>query len=83
MVDIVTDLLCEAAPYRNGLAHAGIAESGQYLAKKHVDLLRKLCDASGHKKVNVHLLGHSLGAGCAASKSKQYSLLFGSLGFIF
>ena len=84
VIDIITDLICEATPYRDGYAHAGMTESGKYLAEKHIDLLRKLRDESGRNQIKVHMLGHSLGAGCAASKYSQFSsvmkksLTFGS-----
>ncbi|KAL3937692.1 MAG: hypothetical protein SGARI_002021 [Bacillariaceae sp.] len=76
VLDIITDLICEATPYRDGYAHAGIAESGLYLAEKHIDLLKRLRDELGTSKIKVHMLGHSLGAGSAAiSKSPVDALI--------
>lgn len=66
ITDVVTDLLCDAVDYRSGKAHAGILQSGQYLAGKHQDLFKKLCELSGKKKLKVTLIGHSLGAGAAS-----------------
>jgi hypothetical protein len=66
ITDVVTDLLCDAVDYRGGKAHAGILQSGQYLAAKHQDLFKKLCELSGKKKLKVTLIGHSLGAGAAS-----------------
>ena len=34
------------------------AESGIYMAEKHIDLLKKLRDESGASKIKVHMLGH-------------------------
>jgi hypothetical protein len=68
VLDIITDLICEAVPYREGYAHAGMAKSGMYMAEKHIDLLKRLHDESGKSKIRVHMLRHSLGAGSAASK---------------
>lgn len=76
VLDIITDLICEAAPYRGGYAHAGMAESGIYLAEKHIDLLKRLRDESGRSRIKVHMLGHSLGAGSAGSKCSRRLLVF-------
>ncbi|KAL3921886.1 MAG: hypothetical protein SGILL_002508, partial [Bacillariaceae sp.] len=66
-MDLITDLICEEVQFKgNGVAHAGMAEGGQYLAEKHFDLLKRLHDESGTNRIKVHMLGHSLGAGCAA-----------------
>jgi hypothetical protein len=66
ITDVVTDLLCDAVDYRGGKAHAGILQSGQYLAAKHQNLFKKLCELSGKKELKVTLIGHSLGAGAAS-----------------
>jgi hypothetical protein len=66
ITDVITDLLCDADPYRGGLAHVGITQSGQYLANKHDALFRKLLELSGKKKIKLTLIGHSLGAGAAS-----------------
>ena len=66
ITDVITDLLCDAVDYRGGKAHAGILQSGQYLAAKHQNLFEKLCELSGKKKLKVTLIGHSLGAGAAS-----------------
>jgi hypothetical protein len=66
ITDVITDLLCDSDRYRGGFAHAGILESGQFLANKHEEMLRKLCEVSGKKKIKLTLIGHSLGAGAAS-----------------
>ncbi len=61
--DLLTDALLEDADYRGGKAHAGILRSGQYLVKKHKELLLSLLEKSNKKQVKLTLVGHSLGAG--------------------
>lgn len=64
--DALTDLLCEDVPYRGGKAHSGILEGGQHLVEKHKEMLLKLLESSGKRKVKLTCVGHSLGAGCAS-----------------
>ncbi len=67
LIDWFTDLLFDDVPYRGGSAHAGILQSGQYLAKKHEPLFRKLQEqVKGEKSIQITLIGHSLGAGAAS-----------------
>ena len=73
VVDVVTDLVCEAQPYRSGYAHAGIAESGQYIAEKHIDFLQTLLKESGKRKINMQMVGHSLGAGTASIAAIEWN----------
>ena len=68
ITDVITDLLCDAEPYRDGFAHSGIRDCGQWIAEKHGDLLEKLRILSKKKKIKLTLLGHSLGAGAATSR---------------
>ncbi|KAG7374533.1 lipase class 3 [Nitzschia inconspicua] len=65
ITDVITDLLCDAEPYRGGLAHSGILESGKWLVQEHTELLDKLRELTGKKKVRLTLVGHSLGAAAA------------------
>jgi hypothetical protein len=71
ITDVITDLLCDAEPYRYGYAHSGIRESGQWIANKHRDLLEKLRTLSKKKTIKLNLLGHSLGAGAATSRLRN------------
>ena len=57
ITDVITDLLMDATEYRNGYAHQGILESGQYLATKHDELFQNLCKVSGKKRINLTLVG--------------------------
>eukprot|EP00560_Eucampia_antarctica_P005578 CAMPEP_0197842646 /NCGR_PEP_ID=MMETSP1437-20131217/46856_1 /TAXON_ID=49252 ORGANISM="Eucampia antarctica, Strain CCMP1452" /NCGR_SAMPLE_ID=MMETSP1437 /ASSEMBLY_ACC=CAM_ASM_001096 /LENGTH=578 /DNA_ID=CAMNT_0043452549 /DNA_START=1 /DNA_END=1738 /DNA_ORIENTATION=- len=64
--DILSDGLLDAIDFRGGKAHAGIAQSGQYLVDKNIDLLQTLLRESKMDKIKLHLVGHSLGAGAAS-----------------
>jgi len=64
--DALTDAVMEAVDYRDGKAHAGIVESGKWLAREHADLFEQLKANSDKKKIKLTLIGHSLGAGAAA-----------------
>jgi len=64
--DAITDALMDAADYRGGKAHAGILDSGMWLAEKHADLFQELLKISNKSKIKLTLIGHSLGAGAAA-----------------
>ena len=66
ITDVITDLLADAVDYRGGKAHSGILQSGKFLAGKHSDTFREFLKASGKKKINMTLVGHSLGAGAAS-----------------
>jgi Lipase (class 3) len=68
ITDVITDLLCDTAPYKGGLAHSGILESGKWLVEEHSGLLDKLRELTNKKRVNLTLIGHSLGAAAATSK---------------
>jgi hypothetical protein len=67
ITDVITDLLCDASPYRGGLAHSGITESGKWLVEKHKDLLDKLRELTNKKRIKMTVVGHSLGAAAATS----------------
>ncbi len=66
ITDVITDLLADEVDYRGGKAHSGICKGGQYLAEKHMDTFQEFLKASGKKKINLTLVGHSLGAGAAS-----------------
>ena len=67
ITDVITDLICDATVYREGFAHSGIRDSGQWIANEHSDLFEKLRVLANKKKIKLTLLGHSLGAGAASS----------------
>ncbi|KAG7347293.1 lipase class 3 [Nitzschia inconspicua] len=71
--DVVSDALLEASPYRDGCAHDGVCQSGRYLVETHTDLLMKILKMSGRDKINLTLLGHSLGAGAAAIACMEFN----------
>jgi hypothetical protein len=61
MTDVLSDLSLEASPYRDGKAHDGVRQSGEYLVDKHLPLLNHLLEKSNRKKIKLSLVGHSLG----------------------
>ena len=69
MGDLLTDLMMEATDYEydgvRGKAHVGITRSGEYLTKRHKKLLATLLQLSDKRKLDITLIGHSLGAGAA------------------
>ena len=65
VADALTDLLCDSADYRGGKAHAFILSGGRYLTSRVAPILEELAQLSG-KKLQVSLIGHSLGAGAAS-----------------
>lgn len=66
ITDVITDLLADAVDYKGGKAHSGICQSGKYLVEKHRETFETFLQASGKSKVNLTLVGHSLGAGAAS-----------------
>ena len=66
ITDAITDCICEPVDYRGGKAHSGILDSGKYLVQTHLALLENLKKMSGKRRLNITLIGHSLGAGAAA-----------------
>lgn len=66
LADAVTDLLCDTEEYKGGMAHSFILGSGRYLADTHRELLLDLLESSGRSKVDLRIVGHSLGAGAAS-----------------
>jgi len=64
--DAITDAVMEAADYRGGKAHAGIVDSGKWLAEEHSELFEQMKKSSNKSGIKLTLIGHSLGAGAAA-----------------
>ena len=71
--DMLSDGLLEASEFLGGLAHAGIARAGHYLVNQHTDTLHELWKVSGHDRLQLSLVGHSLGAGAAAVASMLWN----------
>lgn len=69
MSDLMTDAMMEAIDYdydgEQGKAHIGMMKSGEFLAARHQKLLSTLLHLSDKRKLDVTLIGHSLGAGAA------------------
>ena len=71
--DALTDAMMEATDYRGGKTHRGILQSGRYLVERHTELLEKLCQLAGKRKVKLTLVGHSLGAGAATIAAMEFN----------
>lgn len=73
MSDLITDAMMDATDYEyripnsneiiRGKAHGGMLESGKYLVERHQKLLRTLLKLAKKRKLDITLIGHSLGAG--------------------
>lgn len=72
VTDLLTDALMEPVDYRGGKAHNGIVESGRFLVNKHTKLLKNLRDLSGKRKINLTIVGHSLGAAAASIAGMEF-----------
>jgi len=92
--DILTDALHDAVPYptstpdedddgnnekTTGMAHAGIVQSGKWLVSTHIDLLKHLLSVSQKRKIQLSLVGHSLGAGVATIAAMEFNTYYGDL----
>lgn len=82
MSDLMTDALIEATDYEykdsngevfRGKAHSGMVKSGQFLVKRHHKLLSALVDLSNKRKIEINLIGHSLGAGAATIAAMEWN----------
>lgn len=65
--DLFSDCLLESREFRGGFAHDGVCQSGLYLVEKHTEFLKHLLEESGRESIRLSLIGHSLGAGAAAT----------------
>jgi len=66
VADAITDLLCEETDYMGGKAHSFIVDSGRWVAEQSRDLLLELLESSGKSRIQLTIVGHSLGAGAAS-----------------
>jgi len=66
MADFLQDGLLEPEAYRGGYAHGGILASGKNLAQKYLPKLKDLHQVAQRDKIQLVLIGHSLGAGVAS-----------------
>ncbi len=89
MSDLMTDAMMEATDYEyngvQGKAHIGMVRSGEYLVARHKKLLSTLLNLSNKRKLDITLVGHSLGAGAATiaamnMNSEQFSKDIGNDG---
>jgi len=89
MSDLITDAMMEATDYEyappglcdennnpiilRGQAHGGMQESGKYLVGRHQQLLSTLLRLSKKRKIEITLIGHSLGAGAATIAAMEWN----------
>lgn len=66
--DIITDLLCDNAPFAGGYAHGGMKEAAEALYTAILPTLKKLL--TQYPIYSIVLTGHSLGAGVAILLTK-------------
>ena len=80
--DLITDVMMQPTDYEYvasdsrtvaGQAHDGIIESGRYLFRRHQKLLSTLLSLSKKRKLDITLVGHSLGAGAATIAAMEYN----------
>ena len=88
MSDLITDAMMEASDYEyaipggrkdgkdsilRGKAHSGMQLSGKYLVDRHLTLLSSLLKLSKKRKIEITLVGHSLGAGAATIAAMEWN----------
>ena len=56
-----------------GKAHSGMQLSGKYLVNRHHTLLSTLLELSKKRKIEITLIGHSLGAGAATIAAMEWN----------
>ena len=66
VADAITDLLCKETDYMGGKAHSFIVDSGRWVVEQSRDLLLELLESSGKSRIQLTIVGHSLGAGAAS-----------------
>ena len=83
--DLITDAMMEASDYEynspndkgcdviKGKAHSGMQLSGKYLVDRHQKLLSTLLKLSKKRKLEITLIGHSLGAGAASIAAMEWN----------
>jgi len=67
--DVWSDALAETVDFHGGKAHAGCVKAGRWLVDRYGDFILKMMD--GPFRVKVRLIGHSLGAGVAATTAME------------
>ena len=68
--DVLTDLVCEYVPWREGYVHSGILESGKWFMREVVPQLQML--AQELSATSIYFAGHSLGGSVAAMTTILY-----------
>jgi hypothetical protein len=88
MSDLITDAMMDASDYEyaipgggedgkdailRGKVHSGMQLSGKYLVDRHLTLLSTLSQLSKRQKIEITLIGHSLGAGAATIAAMEWN----------
>lgn len=88
MPDLITDAMMKESDYEYsvpgekkdgsgtvlwGKAHSGMQLSGKYLVDRHLTLLSTLLRLSKKRKIDISLIGHSLGAGAASIAAMEWN----------
>jgi hypothetical protein len=71
--DFFSNGLLSLTDYMGGKAHDGILKSACWLVNQTVPRLQQLLQQTGRQKVQLWLVGHSLGAGAAALAALEFN----------
>jgi len=73
--DAITDIICDAAPYRDGKAHQYIIKAGTHVFEQSKPILEDMAAKLGRSKIRIRMVGHSLGAGAASIAAIEFNEL--------
>jgi hypothetical protein len=71
--DFLTNGLLSLTDFMGGKAHEGMLKSACWLVNQTVPRLQQLLEQTGRRKVQLWLVGHSLGAGAAALAALEFN----------
>jgi hypothetical protein len=71
--DFLTNGLLSLTDFMGGKAHEGMLKSAYWLVNQTVPRLQQLLEQTGRHKVQLWLVGHSLGAGAAALAAMEFN----------
>ena len=76
--DMLSDSLLQSREFGGDgyYAHDGVCASGEFLVQKHLEFLQHLLTESKCTKIQLSLIGHSLGAGAAAVACIEFNTKF-------
>jgi hypothetical protein len=73
-VDVMADLAASATPFLGGHAHEGMALAAEQLRLMHGDRLAEALSPLLNQGYELHIIGHSLGAGVVRTLARHGSL---------